>query len=627
LDSKAISEQARVNAIKLNTDAGELLAGSAKYGEKSGDYAGGLKLQETFAKIAKGTGASVADVAATAGIMRVQNKNLDEKEMNQLLLNTIRQGQIGSVEFSDLGKVAGNFTRSSVSYAGDQAKNQGILLGLGQKFMATAGRDPREAATVTTNLASDTLHHADAISDVVGKKVLDSSGRIQMAPQELLASIMEATGGNLQTITNSEKNGGLGYGLRSAKAFQAIAPEFNKARDAALSEGKSQKEANKIGADAIRADLKPLVEASMTMKELEDNVGEIMKSSAEQFEGATRELKMVIGKDLLPVLRDLLPILKSATPVVGDFLRELTSLVRWAQNHPFEGAFALLTASIVKEVTVSIVQAEIGSLIKRLIMSSSGGAGGGIPVPGVGGGGGTGGGGTGGAPGLGSTLGGAVGVGMAVYSVDRLMALSDDVSRAQSEGGAAGKQAAEDLASGDGNRVAKARQAIVDANKANTADRQVSSYLDIGQKAVTWGIMPTIGIANQLGDMAVHGLGMKTLADRRNETRRAGGMLDSPELRKAVAAPPTAPANADATATAATTENTTATNEQTAVMRDLKKALEENTRAKDNSKAGNGGGTREPTSFTRDGVVNPYHPARSGGAPGTPAQPSWPPVR
>jgi hypothetical protein len=61
IDPKAISEQARVNAIKYNTDASELLAGSAKYGEKSGDYSGGLKLQDTFAKIAKATGASVAD--------------------------------------------------------------------------------------------------------------------------------------------------------------------------------------------------------------------------------------------------------------------------------------------------------------------------------------------------------------------------------------------------------------------------------------------------------------------------------------------------------------------------------------------------------------------------------------
>lgn len=369
MSAEAIQERSRANAIRTGIDADQLLGASASYGAKSGDYSGGLELQEYFGKLAKGTGANAEDVAKAAGILKVQNQNLSTDEMKGLLLNVVRQGQIGSVEFSDLAKVAGSMTRSSADYAGSQTRTQGKLLGLGQIAMRTAGTDPREAATVLSNLSSDAMKHSDEIGAVIGKDFLNAKGQIADAPEEFIAKIMGATGANPQKLQD------LGFGKRSIKMFQALAPVFNEAESRALKAGASKEEANKAGKDAVLADMKKVTDASMTKEELEQNFAEVMKSSAEEFEGAVRELKMAVGKQLLPALKPLVKVLRDLVPTVRTVLNAFVKMAQWAESNPLSASVAILGASIVKEVMSQIVSAKIGDLIKSLL---SGGSGGGV---------------------------------------------------------------------------------------------------------------------------------------------------------------------------------------------------------------------------------------------------------
>jgi hypothetical protein len=526
MDKDEILGQVRKESIRTNTDQTALLGGAAAYGEKSGDYKGGLELQSFFADVSKATGASVQDVAKTAGILKVQNKNLGVDEMKQLTLNTIRQGQAGSVEFSDLAKVAGNFTRSASSYAGNQAINQGKLLGLGQVAMATAGRDPREAATVISNIATDTITHADAIGNLIGQDFI-KNGQVQLAPEELLARIMQETGGDLSVIKRSEKQGGLGFGQRSFKMFQALAPEFNKARDEALNEGKSKKEANLAGKEAILKQMGEMTNAAMSMEELQANVSAIMKSSAEQFETAVRELKAQVGEQLVPVMKEFIPVLRQVTPVITKVLTSLGELAAWASKNPFEAAFLGLGAAVTKEIIAQLATAKIGELIKSMLSGGGGmppipgvgggGANGGVPVPGAGGGGPN-----------GALAGGALMAG--VLTTGTLAArLGDDVFGAIGSGKEAGAALGRDLDSGDPAKVEAAQKAIDDARAKATGGRKASSYADIASRAgniAMLAINPFAVLQDEYGKPGKHN------REQRNETLRADSLLEDPGVKK-----------------------------------------------------------------------------------------------
>lgn len=376
LSAEEVQARAKESARVTGTDASELLRGAASYGAKTGEYKGGLDLQEFFGKVAKGTGASVSDIASTAGILRVQNKNLNPEEMKQLILSTVRQGQAGSVEFADLAKVAGKVTKSASSYAGDQATTQGKLLGLAQVAVRTSG-SPEEAATVVSNLSADASKHAKAIEKTLGKGTFNEKGQIAKAPEEFLADVMEKTGGNLQKVQ------ALGFGQRSMKMFAALSPTFNEAESEALKKNPKDKEgARKAGRAAVLADMSEMTNATMTMKDLESNVAETMKGSAEQFEAAVRDLKTMVGDELLPVMKDMIPVIKDAVPPFKDLLRSLVAMARWAEQNPLAAALLGLGGMILKTVAAEFATAKLGEFIKSLL--SGGGAGG---IPGVGGGG------------------------------------------------------------------------------------------------------------------------------------------------------------------------------------------------------------------------------------------------
>lgn len=370
LDTKAVQETTKANAIKTGTDASELLAASAAYGAKSGAYGEGLELQEFFGKVAKGTNAKAEDVAAMAGLLKVQNKDLKTGEMKALILNMVRQGQAGSVEASDLAKIAGKVTRTSASYAGDQGKTQGKLLGLSQVAMRTSG-NANEAATVLSNISADALNHRDKVGAALGRDFLNAKGQIAKAPEEFLADVMSKTNGNLGKVAD------LGFGQRSMKMFQALAPVWNEAEKKALDSGASKPEARKAARDAVLKDMREMTDASMSVDELDQNVAKVLESSAEQFEQAVRLLKTEVSDTLLPALTPLVGVLRDLTPTIAKTLRYFVAMAEWAASNPLAAGIATLGASISAEVMKQIVSAKIGDLIKSLL---GGGGGGGTPA-------------------------------------------------------------------------------------------------------------------------------------------------------------------------------------------------------------------------------------------------------
>ena len=353
IDPKQLQGEAKAAAVLTGQDSNELMKGAHAFLAKTGNAAESRASMKLFGDIATGTGANIEDVAKAAGTLRVQNSDLDPKAMKSILLQTVRQGQKGSIEFSDLASSIGKVTRTSSGYVGNQAKTQAELLGIAQLGMATMS-DPRDVATSLAGVESDTKKHWKQMQATMGPDTFDKMGRITNGPSEFIANVMEKSGGDTRKLQE------MGFGKQAMKYFQALAPEFQKAGGGA--EGKK----------ALLTKMRDAVAEPMGEAELQTNVKNVLNTSAKQFEIATAQLKMAVGEQLMPEFVKLAKVLIEHMPQIRRFLAGLGEIANWAASHPFAAIGAIMAA----EVTKSIAMAGIGELIKRLIAGAMPGGGG-----------------------------------------------------------------------------------------------------------------------------------------------------------------------------------------------------------------------------------------------------------
>jgi len=387
VSTKDIVSRVKASSIATGQDASDVLEGLNAFTAKTGDYKSGAENLDFFGKTSKSTGASMKDIMRTAGTLKVQNKDLSAEQIKSLTLSTVMQARQGSVEFEDMARAGGKITRTAVSYAGDQGENQRKLLGLAQIGMKASGNDVSESATSLANVSSDALKHRDKVGALLGKDFLNAKGQVAKGPGEFIADVMEKTGGNLAKIAD------LGFGKQAIKTFQSASGTFN---DAEAKVGVGTKEGRAAGKAAVLREQQDITATKYDEGDMQRDFANVMKTSAELFEGAVRSFKTEVGEKLLPEFVKLVPILQKLVPTIQQFLAGLIEVAKWATEHPFAGMAAIITASIAKEIAM----AAIGETIKKLLT----GGGGGVPVPG---GGGAGGGGVPGALGAGALAGAA----------------------------------------------------------------------------------------------------------------------------------------------------------------------------------------------------------------------------
>lgn len=239
--------------------------------------------------------------------------------------------------------------------------------------MSTSG-SVQEAATVLANISSDAGKHRKDIEKKIGKFTNDK-GQITDAPEEFLARIMKATGGNMSAIQD------MGFGARSVKMFQALSPTFNEAEANALNSGASKQGARQAGADAILKEMHQITDATYTEKNLNEDHKVVMSGDMERFEAAFRELKIRIGDDLLPELVKLIPVVRDLTPVFTSVVRDaapaFTTLIKSIASFVSQNQWLIdniaahpVGSIMAFEVTKSIGGAGLGSLVRLLIERS-----------------------------------------------------------------------------------------------------------------------------------------------------------------------------------------------------------------------------------------------------------------
>lgn len=360
VDPKRISAEARRVGIATGMKAEDLVEGTRGYVAKSSDFKGGMANMEFFAKLAKATDTKFEDVTGMAGLLRAQNSNLDDKGMKSMLMNVVSQGKQGSVEVSDLAKAAGSITKTSAMYGMNQSAAQRELLGLSQIAARTSGGSVQEAATEISNLGGDALKHHKEINKKLGagRAITDSHGDL-IAPSLLAKNVMEATGGNMGKIQE------MGFGQRSMKFFEALAPSFKDG-----------------GSAGMMKSITDITGSKYDQKDMDQDFATVMSTSSEKFSVAVEKIEQVIQGRLTPWINKMADALERNGPELEKFVNKLADVAEWLGQNPWKGLGLVVAGSITSELAKVALGEAVKATILRMI------AGGGSPLPTGGGGGG-----------------------------------------------------------------------------------------------------------------------------------------------------------------------------------------------------------------------------------------------
>lgn len=421
-DAKQLQSMASAVGVETNTDASVIQAGWQDYIAKSSDWKAlstdeGQKTMLELARLAKATGTDFGEVMSAAGSMRVQNANLDPKQMMELMYGVVGQGKMGAVEMKDLAKYASVVTSGSSKFGMKQADAQRALLGLTQVAVRTSS-SPADASTAVARFSGDVAKKAAENEKSLAKqgfKVTDKTGQL-LKPSEILQEYFRVTGGN--TTKMGEGKGNLGLGGESIKVAQGLAPVFQQAVEDAkagtvssdtrkrlgLGDKKTfdEKELNRIGADAVRAEVAKFETAGYEKKEIDEDLQKVMEGRAERLQKSMSRLSKVVEARAVPFLEKLAATLEAHQGDIERFLNIMADLAEKLAAHPLAGLGAIMAAVVAKDIAA----AQIGNVIKNAIAGGGGGGG-------LGGGGGA----AGGGAGIGMALGAGAAAGAATWAV------------------------------------------------------------------------------------------------------------------------------------------------------------------------------------------------------------------
>lgn len=349
---------ARGKAIQgvTNIDKGEVIESMRSYSAVTGDA--GLindsKSMMQIAKIAKGTGAGMGNLMSFAGLMKAQNKNLDNAGLLDMLRAGTAQGMTGAIEVKDLAAIAGKITASRGAYQTNQTSAQKQLLGLGQIVFPTAG-SADEAATVVSRFSQDALHNSakfKAMGLVDGKGTLAD-------PDKIITKVLEASKGNIGTIMASTDKGGFGFMKESGKLFEQLAPTWREAYEKAGGD-KNSAAASKAAGEAITKQITDVTGSTMTEGDVEEKFVRAMDATAEKLDAAMIKLKEILADKGVPIFEKFIQKLGENLPAIEQNIGKLAELVAWFADNPFKGLGALVAVSVGKD----LLNAGIGVVVK-----------------------------------------------------------------------------------------------------------------------------------------------------------------------------------------------------------------------------------------------------------------------
>lgn len=356
------SQVGRANGLSKDevAQAGLAYARSAT----GGDFAGVMGNMDFFAKVHNVTGADMAELASSAGMLQSQNPKLggaNNGAMQQLLLDVIQQTHMGSLSMPEVAKMAGVIGSGRGSFAGDQGQNQRKLLALAQ--LVAPETNPEEAGVMVKDFATEGQKHFDKLG-ALGVK-FNKRGQMESIEQAIDA-VLTGSRGNQGTILKA-------FGSdRGAKLFAHLAPIYNDAGG------------GKAGLEKVHEAVSAVTGATMSSADLDKRNAETLADPANKIKLVFNQISDEIGNALEPRLKhfadDTLPKLIPRFEAVID---AAASFAAWFADNPIKGVGAVVLTAIAKDLAnagiAAAAEAGVAVIMKKIAAMIGGG--GGIPTP------------------------------------------------------------------------------------------------------------------------------------------------------------------------------------------------------------------------------------------------------
>lgn len=375
-EESAIRRRASVLANKANNPAlkGALAAestqiqgfsGSESLGAldafmgKTGDLDAGRAALKDIGALALATDADFVEMGEAAGNAfnviadAISDPQKRIEALNKVLRGWAGQGNIGSVEMSDMAQFGGRLGGASRKFAGDPAD---LLLSMGAMAQAAVrGGGASDAAEATTGVArfgSDlTKKPAQKALAKLGVDVFSDKNKTHLKdPGQIVAEMLEKTKGSLpmsEDIVNAE----------SGKVLAGFSDIFTKAE--AIKRGS--------GKDAVLAEFQRYKSAGMSDAAVATGVASRMEDPDLQFKEAMKQFNTAVGKDLLPALTKLIPEFTALIPEIGGATREVTRFISFLAENPLSGIMAIMGASVAADVAQAGISSALESGVSSLV--------------------------------------------------------------------------------------------------------------------------------------------------------------------------------------------------------------------------------------------------------------------
>ncbi len=286
---------------------------------------------------------------------RIKDPQKRVEALQRTMAGWAGQGNIGTVELSDMASLGGRLGGASRKFAGDPVK---LLLSMGAMAQAAAraggASDAAEATTGVARFAADlTKKPAQKALDRLGVKVFaDKNHQFLKDPQEILASILDKTKGSLS----------LGEEIMNAESGKVLS---------GFSEVWTNAEAQKKGSGhaAVLGEFERYNKAALSPEMRTAQANSRMADPDMQFKEATKAFNAAVGRDLLPAVTRLVPQFTAMIPNIANASSEVAKFVGWFAENPVKGVGVVIAASVAKDVASAGISAALSSGVSSLVGS------------------------------------------------------------------------------------------------------------------------------------------------------------------------------------------------------------------------------------------------------------------
>ena len=296
--------------------ATDVASGVAGFQALTGETDFALKLQDTFAKAALASGASVKEIAeaAASGYMHFGIDNA--ADMQKYLAATHFQGKAGAIEFGD---AAAMYQRLAAAGAGagigkgvEGIKSVGGLL---QTFRGGTG-NREQATTAVENLfrvlkEKQTKFGQWGVRGIYDKK----TGQLSAPIEEVLGKLIAGAGGNNMAKKQEELSSTFGSeaGRGMSKLVTQYMDVFNKT---AGTDAQKQAEATRAVTDSLRE----MTNAAGDWSDLEQDAAQAQQDASAKITAAWETIKAKTGDALLPSIEALATKLSESPDALDPFI-------------------------------------------------------------------------------------------------------------------------------------------------------------------------------------------------------------------------------------------------------------------------------------------------------------------